>query len=106
MHPKRITYFNDSLVMKELGYGAKDSTTKLLFNPSNKLEELYFKVNYSWRKADTFLILNNIIRSRIGNYFYPYYPPDTLNKGDKFIRFSKFYDNQLFSDELFASVFY
>jgi hypothetical protein len=106
MSPIRITYFNDSLVMNELGYGAKDSTIKLLFNPSGKLEELYFKVNYRWREADTFLILNNVIGSRIGNFFYPYYPPDSLKKGDKFIRFSKFYYNQLFSDELFASVFY
>jgi hypothetical protein len=64
------------------------------------LEELYFKVNYRWRAADTFLILNNVIGSRIGNYFYPYFPPDSMKKGEKFVRFRKY------SDEINAFVFY
>lgn len=104
--PKRITYFNDSLVMNELGYGAKDSTKKLLFNPSGKLEELYFKVNHRWRAADTFLILNNVISSRIGNYFYPYFPPDTMKKGEKFVQFSKFYSHQFNSDQINSCIYY
>lgn len=106
LSPIRITYFNDSLVMRELGYGAKDSTIKLLFNPSGKLEELYFKVNYRWRAADTFLILNNVIGSRIGYVFYPYFPPDSLKKGEKFVRFSKFYSYQSHSDQISSSIFY
>ncbi len=106
MHPKRITYFNDSLVMNELGYGAKDSTIKLLFNPSGKLEELYFKVNYRWRAADTFLILNNVIGSRIGNFFYPYFPPDSMKKGEKFVQFSKFYSHQFHSDQINSCIYY
>jgi hypothetical protein len=73
--------------MRELGDDVKDSTIKLFLDPSRKLEELYFKVNYRWRAADTFLILNNVIGSRIGNYFYPYFPPDTMKKGEMFVRF-------------------
>lgn len=90
MSPIRITYFNDSLVMRELGDDVKDSTIKLFLDPSRKLEELYFKVNYSWREADTFLILNNVIGSRIGSFFYPYFPPDSMKKGEKFVRYLQY----------------
>lgn len=102
----RITYFNDSLVTKEYALSALDSTGKLLYSNSNKFEDIYQKVNFRWLKADTFLILNNIIGRRIGDFFYPYFPPDSLKKGEKFIRYKKYFDYLFQSETVNAKVFY
>lgn len=103
----RITYFNDSMVTKEHSSSTLDSTGKLLYNSSNKFEDIYQKVNFRWLKPDTFLILNNIIGRRIGNYYYPHFPADSLKKGDKFVRYKKYFDKfESYSDRINAHVFY
>ncbi len=103
----RITYFNDSLVTKEYASSALDSTGKLLYSNSNKFEDIYQKVNFRWLKLDTFFILNNIIGRRIGNYFYPHFPADSIKKGDKFVRYKKSFDKfESYSDRINAHVFY
>lgn len=102
--PKQITYFNDSLVIVEDANYISDSIRNLYNNEAN-FEELYKKIKFNWEQcSDTFLILNNVIGSRIGNYFYPYFPTDTMKIGEKFVRFSKYkYDGNYNID---AGVFY
>jgi len=102
--PKRITYFNDSLIIVEDANYISDSIRNLYNNEAN-FEELYKKIKFNWEQcSDTFLILNNVIGSRIGNYFYPYFPSDTMKKGEKFVRFEKNkYDGNYTID---ASIFY